>query len=161
MFFALAPIWIAFGSSQMTNYHPEIVDISNAPPKLGQEIMILGLSGLFQLEDEISYDIGNIACEKIDKNFQQRTNKKSAPGESGSPIFDYYTGDLVAMMVGTETFENKTNKDKASGCFSMQSQTEWKSMAAAGGFAGKGQIVGSHYLIAPQFINKLLILIFK
>jgi hypothetical protein len=133
---------------------PEIVDISISIPKLGQEIIILGLSGLSQTSDKISYDIGNISCESIDENFLQRTNKKSATGDSGGPIFDYFTGELVGMMVGVETFENKTNKGNSSGCFpGFSNSIKWKSMAAAGGYGGKGQIVGSYYLIAPQYLH--------
>lgn len=71
-------------------------------PYYCQKIIIMGLSGLYQIETPISFDICNISCSTPDESGHVKSNKKSSPGESGGPVFDFYNGRLVGMQVSSE-----------------------------------------------------------
>lgn len=79
-----------------------------------------------------SYDICKVACPCIDDNGHFKTNKISAPGESGAPIFDLYTGSLLGMMTGSEAYREVN----------------------AAGYGGKGCFVSSLYLKRDMYIEE-------
>lgn len=72
----------------------EIPSIALDPPFYSQEIIVLGLSGLYQCnyteENEennnshirTSYDICNVSCASLDDKNHCKTSKNAAPGDS-------------------------------------------------------------------------------
>lgn len=120
-----------------------------------------------------SYDICNVACVCIDENGHFKTNKKSAPGESGAPIFDYYTGSLLGMMTGSEGYGclKKKNRENKTGCNQsmpnnqatineVKSQQSKELLSGfldkvnAAGYGGKGCFVSSLYLKREIYIEE-------
>jgi hypothetical protein len=100
----------------------EIPSIAIDPPFYSQEIIVLGLSGLYQCNyneennishKRISYDISNVSCASLDDKKHCKTSKKAAPGDSGGPIFDYWDGRLIGMIVGAEAY---TGSGEETGC---------------------------------------------
>ena len=69
-----------------------------------QQIIIVGHSGIYQSDDKSCCDISNIACISVDDNGHVKGAKKSSPGQSGAGVFDYLTGELVGMVVGSEAY---------------------------------------------------------
>lgn len=104
----------------------QIKQLDTVMPYLGQELVSIGLSGNFETSasnqdndnfKNVSFDISNVCCYSVDKNFHSKTNKKSRRGDSGGPIFDYYSGLFVGMMVGSEHDKDYPGKFGGKGCF--------------------------------------------
>lgn len=143
-------------------------DLRIEAPFASQEAIILGLSGVHQIGDLSSFDICNVACACVDDNGHFKTNKKSAPGESGAPIFDFYTGSLLGMMTGSEAYGclyktgcNQSMPNIQPKINEVKSQHINKELlgalfdkANAAGYGGKGCFVSSLYLNRDLYIEE-------
>lgn len=132
-------------------------------------MVVLGLSGVNQIRHQelenipndhvrISYDICNVSCISLDEFNRLKTNKKSSPGESGGPIFDYWDGHLIGMMVGSESYPGEIKED--TGCVNQRASTQRDdstilvtnfvksviSLAESAGYGGKGSFISSYIL---------------
>lgn len=94
-----------------------IENLKYRPPYIGEELILIGLYGKYQVkaankekkEDfrRVSFDISNARRYVFDHNYHQRTNNKSCRGDSGAPLFDYYDMSFVGMMTSEPNTEPK------------------------------------------------------
>jgi len=69
--------------------------------------MAVGKSALYQERSKSSVDISNISTSSQDKMGHLKISRSTSLGDSGGGIFDFYTGNLLGMMVGTENYGEK------------------------------------------------------
>lgn len=76
----------------------EIKDLRFFSPHIYQKVIILGCSGQCKFDDFVWFDICEIAHLVQAGRGRENTINKSCPGESGAPVFDLYSGQLVGMQ---------------------------------------------------------------
>lgn len=111
----------------------QIKDLPFRMPYLGEELISIGLSGSNKLPPpnqvtqsiqdpqsifpKIAFDISNVSSDVFDDRFHQKTSMKTRPGDSGSPLFDYFSGALVGMNVGSQHELKNPGHFGGMGCF--------------------------------------------
>jgi hypothetical protein len=80
-------------------------------------IIIMEFSGIHKVDHNLTFDITSLSSSSLadDKGHQRKISKKSCPGESGCPVFDFYTNRLIGMQVGSKTHGNNVFKTSLSG----------------------------------------------
>jgi hypothetical protein len=88
-----------------------IEDLKYRTPYIGEELILIGLYGKYQVKAaykeikkdfrRVSFDIANASCYVFDHNNHKSTNIR---GDSGAPLFDYYDMSFVGMMTSEPKF---------------------------------------------------------
>lgn len=113
----------------------EIKDLPISTPYIGEELISIGLSGSDKLPPtnqaaitqsiqdrqsnfpKISFDISNVCSDVFDDRLHHKTGMKTRPGDSGSPLFDYYNGAFIGMIVASQHELEDPGHFGGMGCF--------------------------------------------
>ena len=83
----------------------DAIDIKTADvnlPYSGQPYIHLGYSNNCQYDTPFSVTLGGISCTKFDNHGHIRGGHGSRRGDSGGPVFSFYNGELIGMVVGCD-----------------------------------------------------------
>lgn len=118
----------------------EIKDLPISTPYIGEELISIGLSSTSSttsadkpptnqaaitqsIQDrqsvfpKISFDISNVCSDVFDDRLHHKTGMKTRPGDSGSPLFDYYNGAFIGMIVASQHELENPGHFGGMGCF--------------------------------------------
>jgi hypothetical protein len=93
-----------------TDTQMDIERASRFMPYPGEPYFQLGFSATQQMDSPLNVQLGLIASQSYDANGHIRGGSSSCPGDSGGPLFDFYSGQFLGITVGNQVYPDDQNK---------------------------------------------------